>query len=499
MPASGHAPKSFAQPKAMEPIELLCLEDNTTQVHSSVGIDTPLFQPYPTEVRFRDYAPFSCIERTLRFRNNDHVARRIKVLQPKSPYFEVSGPHARGKDVTLKQSKVATGMEVCFVVKFRPQEVREYKVDLVCCTEREKFIVPVRAFGLRAALSLPEEVDFGTAAVKSTKQRSLLVQNIGACTAVFKLSCDTPEIFQASPSESITQVGQMATLELSFTPQKVEPYSGTLLVEFLGDETRVVTVALKGIAEDVDVHLSANSVALEPAYVSLSSQTTFRIRNASEIPVLFSWKQFSNMAEQEAERSRLHSDLERMQQLEEAHLEETLRQDELAALAHHGHGFSNQPQSDESDGDLSGDEGNVPGATRAARSALTTKYVLVVDGGDRGEYRATLTGVCKRPEPRGPFTIEAGGKCDVEFRNVFSEAREFVFTVDHPEFAVATGKANINARSPYTASVSFTPVDPADGSAPPPVVTARMLVDCVDPAGEKQSWTYYLRGQRKAD
>lgn len=125
--------------------------------------------------------------------------------------------------------------------------------------------------------------------------------------------------------------------------------------------------------------------------------------------------------------------------------------------------------------------------------------VLVVDGGDRGEYRATLTGVCKRPEPRGPFTIEAGGKCDVEFRNVFSEAREFVFTVDHPEFAVATGKANINARSPYTASVSFTPVDPADGSAPPPVVTARMLVDCVDPAGEKQSWTYYLRGQRKAD
>ena len=148
MPASGHAPKSFAQPKAMEPIELLCLEDNTTQVHSSVGIDTPLFQPYPTEVRFRDYAPFSCIERTLRFRNNDHVARRIKVLQPKSPYFEVSGPHARGKDVTLKQSKVATGMEVCFVVKFRPQEVREYKVDLVCCTEREKFIVPVRAFGL---------------------------------------------------------------------------------------------------------------------------------------------------------------------------------------------------------------------------------------------------------------------------------------------------------------------------------------------------------------
>ena len=123
--------------------------------------------------------------------------------------------------------------------------------------------------------------------------------------------------------------------------------------------------------------------------------------------------------------------------------------------------------------------------------------VLVIDGGDHGEYKATLTGVCKRPEPRGPFVVEAGGKCDIEFRNVFSESREFVFTVDHPEFAVASAKSTINARSPYTAAVSFTPVDPPDGSAPPPVVTARMLVDCVDPAGQKQSWTYYLRGHRK--
>ncbi|KAJ1445550.1 hypothetical protein M885DRAFT_473458 [Pelagophyceae sp. CCMP2097] len=355
-----------AKKAKLVPVELFCLEDNTTQINSSVGIDTPLFTPSPDEVHFRDYAPFGCVERTLRFRNNDHVARRIKVLQPKSPYFDVSGPRGRGAE-PLKQSKVAPGMEVCFTVTFRPQEVREYKVDLVCCTEREKFIVPVRAFGLQAELSLPAEVDFGVAAVKSSKPRSLLVQNVGACAASYRLSCTPAHIFDARPAEGAAGVGQMATLELAFTPQRAQAYEGTLFVEFLSaDSPRVVAVALRGVAEDVDVHLSTVALQLEPAYVSLSSQRTFKVRNASEIPVRFAWKQFADLGDQEAERRRLHADLDRMHELEEAHLEETL------ALA--AHSAPPRAGGDESDGDLSGDEGAVPVATRSARAALTTKY-----------------------------------------------------------------------------------------------------------------------------
>ena len=37
------------------------------------------------------------------------------------------------------------GIEVCFIIKFKPQEVKEYSLDLVCSTEREKFLVPIRA------------------------------------------------------------------------------------------------------------------------------------------------------------------------------------------------------------------------------------------------------------------------------------------------------------------------------------------------------------------
>ena len=77
--------------KVIRPVELLCLEDNTSQINSTVPIDVPLFKPTPSVVHFSGYEPFSTVTKTLRFRNGDYVARRIKVLPPKSPYFEISG------------------------------------------------------------------------------------------------------------------------------------------------------------------------------------------------------------------------------------------------------------------------------------------------------------------------------------------------------------------------------------------------------------------------
>ena len=224
-------------------------------MRSAVDIEQPLFQPFPAEVKYKDYAPFGVYEQTLFFRNNDHVARRIKVLPPQSPFFEVVGPRTAAQ-TELKQGKVAAGMEVCFVVKFRPQEVKEYRVDLVCCTEREKFVVPVRALGPRAVLALPDDVDFGVSPVKSTRSKSLIVQNVGTCIANFRLKC-TPPVFVASPAEGIVEVGQTVSsrahgrerplarrdasvvssqvmLELAFTPDRADAYAGEMVVEYVG-------------------------------------------------------------------------------------------------------------------------------------------------------------------------------------------------------------------------------------------------------------------------
>lgn len=49
-------------------------------------------------------------------------------------------------------------MEVCYVVTFKPQEVRTYSVELMVVTEREKFIVHVGALGHRAVLDFPDQV-----------------------------------------------------------------------------------------------------------------------------------------------------------------------------------------------------------------------------------------------------------------------------------------------------------------------------------------------------
>lgn len=54
-------------------IEFNNILDNTSQVHSSVDIDQPLFQPSPKVLVFEHYAPFAVHEKKLYFRNNDSV------------------------------------------------------------------------------------------------------------------------------------------------------------------------------------------------------------------------------------------------------------------------------------------------------------------------------------------------------------------------------------------------------------------------------------------
>jgi hypothetical protein len=61
-------------------VEFNNIADNTAQVHSSVDIDHPLFQPSPNVLVFEDYSAFSVQEKKLFFRNNDSVS--IKLLKP---------------------------------------------------------------------------------------------------------------------------------------------------------------------------------------------------------------------------------------------------------------------------------------------------------------------------------------------------------------------------------------------------------------------------------
>ena len=63
----------------------------------------------------------------LTLRNQDNVARRVKVYPPDSPFFELL-PSRR--EATGVRDKVAPGMEVTYVVRFKPDARIDYSYDL---------------------------------------------------------------------------------------------------------------------------------------------------------------------------------------------------------------------------------------------------------------------------------------------------------------------------------------------------------------------------------
>ena len=86
--------------------------------------------------------------------------------------------------------KVGPGLPTVFKIQFTPEEIKDYTHELLCITEREKFLVPIRAIGARAILDFPDDVNFAPSPVKHPTTRTLLVRNIGNRDAKFSLSTE---------------------------------------------------------------------------------------------------------------------------------------------------------------------------------------------------------------------------------------------------------------------------------------------------------------------
>ncbi len=69
-------------------LKLNSMSDNTSQVHSTVDLDQPLFQPSPKIVVFEEYAPFTVVEKKIYFRNNDSVSD-TRTFQGFCIYFDM--------------------------------------------------------------------------------------------------------------------------------------------------------------------------------------------------------------------------------------------------------------------------------------------------------------------------------------------------------------------------------------------------------------------------
>lgn len=272
-------------------IELLDMADTSLQKFSQVNIDEPMFQPFPSEIYFQNFEPYEVYEVPLILRNNDKVPRLVKVTQADSPYFEIISPHDVGH-------KVGPGLPTTFKLQFRPEEKKDYNHELVCITEREKFIVPVRAIGARAILDFPDNIHFPAGPVKHTRSKTLLVRNIGNSEAKFTLSAEAP--FSVTPEIGTLAVQDSMQVTVEFTPQKVGDCNSDLVLHY--DTGEDVLISLYGGAQDANVRLDKNSIRIENTYISMANQRTVTIHNRSDIIAHFRWTQFATKEEEDQQK-----------------------------------------------------------------------------------------------------------------------------------------------------------------------------------------------------
>jgi hypothetical protein len=101
-------------------IEVLNMADYTHSTHCDVDVDDPIFQPHPTAIHYERFEALEHYETVLCFRNNDTVARRMKILPVHVPFLTIKavGMETGG----MPQNKVAPGMEAKYVVHFSPEK-----------------------------------------------------------------------------------------------------------------------------------------------------------------------------------------------------------------------------------------------------------------------------------------------------------------------------------------------------------------------------------------
>jgi hypothetical protein len=116
--------------------------------------------------------------------------------------------------------------------------------------------------------------------------------------------------------------GASQSLEIFFTPNYAVLIESELIVEF--SQGGKVYIAIKGTGENSDVSLSTPSLAMEPSFISLLSQRSLRIKNMGSQSIRYTWKSYSTAGDEENEKERLLFEINRMEGIERAALEENI-------------------------------------------------------------------------------------------------------------------------------------------------------------------------------
>jgi hydrocephalus-inducing protein len=111
--------------------------------------------------------------------------------------------------------------------------------------------------------------------------------------------------------------------------------------------------------------------------------------------------------------------------------------------------------------------------------------MLVISSDLIGEYKCSLIGSSEPPMPQGPFVFTSSK--DIEFKNVFSSARDFEINVDNPRFVVKSKLLTIPPKGVKMINVKY---DAKLGTSTNGN-TAKLFVTC-SASKELPPWIYYL-------
>ncbi|KAJ3226665.1 hypothetical protein HK099_004409 [Clydaea vesicula] len=293
-------------------VELALFESELAHKKFSVLIDTPIFEANPKQILLQAFEPFQTYDVTIVFRNNDNVPRRIKIEKIEHQQFSISGQNNN----SLNSGRVAPGMDISFILSFRPEECCDYHYNLVCITDREKFLVPIKAIGARAVLDFPDEVSYTDCPVRYTTSKTLLVRNIGNKAAKYTLNVSPP--FYPSPPNAYLENSDIMQVDIEFRPINTGSYTSEMILEYdTGEKNKIKLV---GTAEDANIRLEMHTLRLSNTYITLTSTKTIKIHNRSDIMAKFEWKMFANDMEENQHRRQLQLELEKRDEEESTKL-----------------------------------------------------------------------------------------------------------------------------------------------------------------------------------
>lgn len=226
-------------------------------------------------------------------------------------------------EIDQMSTKVAPGMDITYIVKFSPEAKSDYAYDLMIMTEREKFIVPIRARGCRAMLDFPDQLDFGLVPVKYETEKPVMIRNIGEKTTKWQIN--VPSGFKVDKKEGILDVGQTQQVVFHFVPQEARKYQEELLLVY---DNLSAEIPVIGEAHNDNVYLSKSHIHTDPTSITLYSHQYYQIVNKSAVPIEFSWRAFATEVEEQAKKTRLNLQLSQEEQEEKEEIEQAIEQGE---------------------------------------------------------------------------------------------------------------------------------------------------------------------------